>query len=317
MIRIGIDAMGGDHAPDVIVEGALAAVGEVYPDSRIVLFGDSVVIKNVMAGLKVSRDTFDVVHTTEVITMKDHASKAWARKPDSSIRVGFNYLKEGKIDGFASAGSTGAMLVGAMYSAELIRGVIRPGISATVSTTDGGSMLLLDVGLNVDCRPDVLDQYGLLGSAYAQAVLGKEKPRVALLNIGEEKEKGNLATKAAYEIMDENESINFVGNIEPNDIFTGKIADVVVCDGFVGNTILKQMEGFYEIARERGIRDAYIDKLNYEVVGGTVILGINAVVLIGHGRSSALAIKNMILQTERTVRSGLVEKLQNAFRNIQ
>lgn len=316
MIRIGIDAMGGDNAPDLIIEGALHALTELENGSRIVLFGDRVVIDNVLASKKVAGDMFDIVHTSEVITMQDHAAKAWNRKPDSSIRVGFDYLKNNKIDGFASAGSTGAMLVGAVYCAEPIRNVIRPGISALVSTTDGGSVLLLDVGLNVDCKPDVLEQYGILGSAYMQAVMNKEKPRVALLNIGEEREKGNLATKAAYELMEENAFINFVGNIEANDIFTGRIADVVVCDGFVGNTILKQTEGFYEIARERGIRDSYIDKLNYEYVGGTVILGINAVVLIGHGRSSALAVKNMILQTEKTVKSGLVDKLKDTFRNF-
>ena len=316
MVRIGIDAMGGDNAPDLIIEGALQAVTELSGDSRIVLFGDRVVIGNVLASKKTPADVFDIVHTSEVITMQDHAAKAWNRKPDSSIRVGFDYLKNNKIDGFASAGSTGAMLVGAVYSAEPIRNVIRPGISALVSTTDGGSVLLLDVGLNVDCKPDVLEQYGLLGSAYMQAVMNKEKPRVALLNIGEEREKGNLTTKAAYELMEESNSINFVGNIEANDIFTGRIADVVVCDGFVGNTILKQTEGFYEIARDRGVRDAYIDKLNYEYVGGTVILGINAVVLIGHGRSSALAVKNMILQTERAVKSGLVDKLKDTFRNF-
>lgn len=139
-------------------------------------------------------------------------------------------------------------------------------ISALISTLDGGSFLLLDVGLNVDCKPDVLDQYGLIGSAYAEAVLAKANPRVALLNIGES-EKGNLTTKAAYELMADNGCYNFVGNIEANEIFTGRKADVVVCDGFVGNTILKQTRSFYELARMRGINDDYIDKLNYEFVG--------------------------------------------------
>lgn len=315
MLRIGIDAMGGDYAPDVIVEGALSALGELDSGNRIVLFGDRVVIANAMAVRKIPADAFDIVHATEVITMDDHASKAWNRKPDASIRVGFERLKQGEIDGFASAGSTGAMLVGAMYSAGPIRGVIRPAISCLVPTIGGGSVLLLDVGLNVDCKPDVLDQYGLLGHAYAQAVLGIERPGIALLNIGEEREKGNLATKAAHELMEENDAFHFVGNIEPDEIFTGERADVVVCDGFVGNTVLKQTEGFYEIARKRGIRDAYIDKFNYEAVGGTVVLGINAVVLIGHGKSSATAVRNMILQAERTIKSGLTDKLQDTFGN--
>lgn len=308
--------MGGDHAPDVIIDGAAMALEETGSDCRLVLFGDEGRIRELIARKGLPEDVFEIVHTTEVITMEDHSAKAYAQKEDSSIRVGYRYLKENRIDGFASAGSTGAMLVGAVYSAETIRNVIRPTISALVSTTDGGKVLLLDVGLNVDCKPDVLDQYGVIGSVYAEAVLGIERPRISLLNIGEEKEKGNLATKAAWELMAENERINFVGNIEPNEIFTGRKADVVVCDGFVGNTILKQTEGFYEIARQRGIRDGYIDKLNYEFVGGTAVLGINAVVLVGHGRSSALAVKNMILQTKRAVEAGLVHKLQAIFSNF-
>lgn len=316
MIKIGIDAMGGDSAPEAVVAGAVLALGELGGESKIVLFGDQKQIEAILSAYDAPNNAFEIVHTSEVISMKDHAAKAYGQKTDSSIVVGFNYLRENKIDGFASAGSTGAMMVGAIYSAQTIRNVIRPTISALVSTTDGGNVLLLDVGLNVDCKPDVLDQYGVIGSAYAEAVVGKKNPRIALLNIGEEKEKGNLTTKATYELMESNKLINFVGNIEPNDIFTGKVADVVVCDGFVGNTILKQTEGFYEIAKARGIKDGYIDQLNYEYVGGTAVLGINAVVLIGHGRSSALAIKNMILQTEMTIKSGLINKLQDTFRNF-
>ena len=316
MLRIGIDAMGGDQAPGVVLKGCLMACDELGSESSIILFGDKELIGRSLADLGLPEDSFEIVHASEVITMDDHAAKAYNQKADSSIRVGYKHLKEKKIDGFASAGATGAMLVGAMYSAETIRNVIRPAISALVSTTDGGSVLLLDVGLNVDCKPDVLDQYGLIGSAYAESVLNKKNPRIALLNIGEEREKGNLITKAAYGLMDDSGKYNFVGNIEPNEIFTGNVADVVVCDGFVGNTILKQTEGFYEIARQRGIHDEYIEKLNYEFVGGTAVLGINAVVLIGHGRSSALAIKNMILQTEMTIKGNLVEKLQETFRNF-
>jgi glycerol-3-phosphate acyltransferase PlsX len=316
MLRIGIDAMGGDYAPDVIIEGAVMAHEESGRECKLVLFGDSGRIRQLVSAKGLPDNTFEIVHTTEVITMEDHAAKAYGQKADSSISVGFRHLKDHRIDGFASAGSTGAMLVGAVYSAETIRNIIRPAISALVATTNGGKMLLLDVGLNVDCKPDVLDQYGVIGSVYAKSVLGIDSPRIALLNIGEEKEKGNLATKAAYDLLVENERINFVGNIEANEIFTGAKADVVVCDGFVGNTILKQTEGFYEIAKERGIKDSYIDKLNYEFVGGTAVLGINSVVVIGHGRSSALAVKNMILQTMATVKAGLVHKLQDIFSNF-
>ncbi len=316
MLRIGVDAMGGDSAPRVVVQGALMALKHIAPDTRLVLFGDGAQLRELLAGEGASDDLFDIVHTSEVITMDDHPAKAFSQKADSSIRVGFDYLREGRIDGFASAGATGPMMVGAMYSIGTIPGVIRPAISALVSTLDGGSFLLLDVGLNVDCKPDVLEQYGLIGSAYMETVLGKSSPRVALLNIGGESEKGNLATKAAHELMAAGGKFNFVGNIEANEIFSGEKADVVVCDGFVGNTILKQTEGFYEIARRRGIADDYVDRLNYEFVGGTAVLGINAVVVIGHGRSSALAIQNMIRQTERTVRGGLTNKLKDTFRNF-
>ena len=316
MRRLGIDAMGGDYAPRVVVEGALLSLQYIDSDTRLVLFGDEGLIRQVMSEKGAPADAFDIVHTTEVIGMDDHPAKAYNQKADSSIRVGYQYLQEHKIDGFASAGATGAMLVGAMYSVQTVRGVIRPAISALISTIDGGCFLLVDVGLDNDCKPDELKQYGLLGRPYAGTELGKANPPVALLNIGEEKEKGNLATKAAHELMAENGNYNFVGNIEANEIFTGNKADVVVCDGFVGNTILKQTEGFYELARIRGLNDDYINRLNYEFVGGTAVLGINAVVLIGHGRSSALAIQNMIRQTEKTVKSGLVEKLQDTFRNF-
>lgn len=308
--------MGGDHAPDVVLEGALIAVGELDDASKLVLFGDKATIDRFLAGHNVPAERFEAVHTSEVIEMTDHASKAYSEKKDSSIRTGFSYLKSGRIDGFASAGATGAMMVGAMYAVEKIRNVIRPAISALISTTGGGKFVLLDVGLNVDCRPDVLDQYGVIGSTYAKAVLGLENPRVAMLNVGGEREKGNLTAKAAHELMSNNQEINFTGNIEANEIFSGQKADVVVCDGFVGNTILKLTEGFYEMARLRGIQDEYIDKLNYEVVGGTAVLGINAVVVIGHGRSSALAVKNMILQTETTIKRGLVHQLQDIFYNF-
>jgi glycerol-3-phosphate acyltransferase PlsX len=225
--------------------------------------------------------------------------------------VGFGHLKAGLIDGFASAGNTGAMLVGSMYTVRAIEGVIRPTISSHIPVMGGRTALLLDVGLNVDCKPDVLDQYGMLGSIYAEKVLGIPKPRVALLNIGEEKEKGNLATKAAYEIMEGTEKYNFVGNIEGKQIFTGDVADVIVCDGFVGNIVLKQAEGMYEIIQRLGApENEFSDGLNYENIGGTPVLGVNAVVTVGHGRSTPKAICNMILQTERTARSGIVSLIK-------
>ena len=313
MLRIGIDAMGGDYAPLAVVKGAIEASKEIAAESRIVLFGDKTQIEAILRDENCPPDTFEIVHTTEVIEMNDHPAQAFAKKADSSVVVGFKYLAEGKIDGFASAGSTGAMMVGCMYTVKQIEGIIRPTISASISTVRGGRVVLLDVGLNVDCKPDVLYQYGIIGSVYAQNVLKIENPRVALLNIGEEREKGNLATKAAHELMSEGGQFNFIGNIESRHIFTGEYADVVVCDGFVGNTILKMAEGFYEIAKTQGVSNTFIDQLNYESVGGTPVLGINGNVLIGHGCSSPLAIKNMVLQTEKTIKGKLVTKLREIF----
>ena len=307
--------MGGDFAPEAAVQGAVLALEAIGPDSRIVLFGDEAKIKAVLEAEGCSAERFDIVATTEVIEMGDHPAKAFQAKADSSITVGFGYLAKGAIDGFASAGSTGAMMVGSMYAVKPIEGVIRPAISSIVPTIAGRPALLLDVGLNVDCKPEVLAQYGLIGSIYAEAVLGIGKPRVAVLNIGGEETKGNAQTKATYELLKEDGRINFVGNVEGSYIFTGQVADVIVCDGFVGNTVLKMAEGLYRINKKLGGGNAFWDAMNYENVGGTPVLGVNAPVIIGHGISSARAIKSMILSTEQCIKADLTVKLQHAFKN--
>ncbi len=316
MLKIGVDAMGGDFAPEAAVKGAVMALGAVDAESRIVLFGDRERIEAVLAAEGCPAERFDIVHTTEVIEMGDHPAKAFQAKADSSITVGFGHLAKGAVHGFASAGSTGAMMVGSMYAVKPIEGVIRPTISSAVPTVSGRPALLLDVGLNVDCRPEVLAQYGLIGAIYSEAVLGVERPRVALLNIGEEEAKGNAQTKAAHELMKADGRYDFVGNIEGSHLFSGKVADVIVCDGFVGNTALKMAEGFFRINRALGCADnPFWAAMNYENVGGTPVLGVNAPVVIGHGCSSPLAIKNMILTTERCVRAALSGKLRAAFGN--
>ena len=307
--------MGGDFAPEAAVQGAVLALEAIGPDSRIVLFGDEAKIKAVLEAEGCSAERFDIVATTEVIEMGDHPAKAFQAKADSSITVGFGYLAKGAIDGFASAGSTGAMMVGSMYAVKPIEGVIRPAIVGTMDEIAGRPALLLDVGLNVDCKPEVLAQYGLIGSIYAEAVLGIGKPRVAVLNIGEEETKGNAQTKATYELLKEDGRINFVGNVEGSYIFTGQVADVIVCDGFVGNTVLKMAEGLYRINKKLGGGNAFWDAMNYENVGGTPVLGVNAPVIIGHGISSARAIKSMILSTEQCIKADLTVKLQHAFKN--
>ena len=317
MIRIGLDAMGGDFAPEAAVRGAVMALDSLGNDSRIVLYGDADAIRALLASEGVAEGRFDIVATSEVIEMGDHPVRAFQQKRNSSIVVGFQHLTEGQIDGFASAGSTGAMMVGSTQVVRVVEGVVRPAISTVVPTMTGAPVVLLDVGLNIDCKPDVLEQYALIGSIYAESVLGVEKPRVALLNIGTEPSKGNLQAKAAYELMQvggESGHYNFVGNVEASHIFTSKVADVVVCDGFVGNTILKLTEGFYSINEAIGTTNSFWQGLNYENIGGTPVLGINAPVVIGHGKSTAEAIKSMILSTERTISNNLVEKLKEAFK---
>ena len=315
MLKIGLDAMGGDFAPEAAVKGAVMASAEIGADSKIVLFGDKERIEAILAGENCPADRFEIVPTTEVIEMGDHPAKAFQQKADSSITVGFGYLAKGAVDGFASAGSTGAMMVGSMYAVKPIEGVIRPAISSLIPTVTGHPALLLDVGLNVDCKPEVLAQYGLIGSIYAEAVLGIRKPRVAVLNIGEEETKGNTQSKATYELLKADDRIDFVGNVEASYLFTGKVADVVVCDGFVGNTVLKMAEGLYHINKKLGGGNAFWDAMNYENVGGTPVLGVNAPVVIGHGISSPKAIRSMILSAERCITADLTAKLQRAFKN--
>lgn len=307
--------MGGDFAPEAAVKGAVMALDAVGTDSRIVLFGDEERIRAVLAAEGCPAERFDIVATTEVIEMGDHPAKAFQTKTDSSITVGFVHLAKGAVQGFASAGSTGAMMVGSMYAVKPIDGVIRPTISSVVPTVAGRPALLLDVGLNVDVKPEVLVQYGLIGSIYAESVLGIENPRVALLNIGEEPTKGNAQTKATYEAMKADGKFNFVGNVEGLHIFSGKVADVIVCDGFVGNTVLKMAEGLYRINRAMGADNPFWNAMNYEHVGGTPVLGVGATVIIGHGSSTPLAIKNMILSTERSIKADFPAKLQRAFKN--
>ena len=318
MIRIGIDAMGGDFAPEVAIEGAVMSLNLLDKESRIVLFGDEKRIVELLKKHNCPVDKFDIVATSQVIEMGDHPAKAFIAKSDSSMTVGFKYLAEGKIDGFASAGSTGAMMVGSMQVIKPIEGVIRPVLATLIPTVSAEKGIqqgvLMDVGLNVDAKPEVLAQYGLLGSIYAKSALGIDNPRVALLNIGEEEGKGNAQAKATYDLMKENKHYNFVGNVESSYVFTGKIADVVVCDGFVGNTILKMVEGFYQINTRMGLTNPFWTAMNYENVGGTPVLGVNAPVTIGHGKSTPLAIKNMILSTEHAIESGLVENLKSTFK---
>ncbi len=311
-MKIGLDVMGGDFAPEVTVLGAISAYDKLHKHGRLVLIGDAKAIVEICTREKFEPNLFDIVDAPDTIHMSDHPSKAFAQKTRSSIYVGYELLSAGKIDAFASAGSTGAMMVGAMYTVKSIPGIIRPGIAVATPRTDGAVNVLIDVGLNPDCKPDVLYQYGLLGSLYAEFVYNIPKPRVALLNIGAEAEKGDLLTKSAHVLMAGAKDYNFIGNVEGNEIFMDK-ADVIVCDGFVGNVLLKAAEGFNHIVKRRGIEDNFFEAFNPDNYGGTPVLGINSNVIIGHGASNSTAIQNMILLTQDVIEADLPAKIKKYF----
>ena len=304
--------MGGDYAPEQTMLGAIAAYKELPSSVKLVLIGDRDAILSILKRENVSADVFEIVHAPEVIEMADHPTKAIQQKPNSSISIGFQLLKEKKIDAFSSAGNTGAMLVGSMFSVKSIPGIMRPAISTLVPKVNGGWGLILDVGVNADCKPEVLNQFAVLGSLFAQHVLHINDPKVGLMNIGEEEEKGNLLTKEAHQLLKEAKDIHFVGNVEGRDLFNNK-ADVIVCDGFTGNVILKLAESFYVLIKKNNLQSEYFDRFNYEDYGGTPILGVNSTVIIAHGISKAKAIKNMILLSKDVVEVGLSDKIAAAF----
>jgi glycerol-3-phosphate acyltransferase PlsX len=314
-MKIGFDIMGGDYAPKEAILGAIQAQPVIGSSGRIVLIGDEAEAKKLLKENNADESAFDFVHTTEVIGMGEHPTKAISQKKDSSISVGFRLLATRQIDAFVSAGNTGAMLVGSMFSIKPIEGVIRPCITSIIPKPNGKLGLLLDVGANADCKPDVLFQFGVLGSLLMKHTYGIENPRVGLMSVGEEKEKGNLVTIAAHNIMAESGQLNFVGNVEGRDLLSDK-ADVYVCEGFVGNVVLKAFESIYYVMKKRGINDEYFDSMNYENYGGTPILGVNAPVIIGHGISNAKAFKNMILSAKSVIDTRLCELIKESFRNL-
>jgi glycerol-3-phosphate acyltransferase PlsX len=311
-MKIGLDIMGGDYAPKAAVLGAIEAYKVLNAGQKLVLIGDREIALSILQENNFNPDNFEFVHTTEVIGMGEHPTKAIVQKPESSIAIGFKLLKEGAIQAFSSAGNTGAMLVGSMFSVKTIPGVIRPAMTAIVPKLKGGLGIILDVGANADCKPDVLFQFGVLGSLLAESVYGIANPRVALMNIGEEEEKGNLLLQGTYPLMKNTNLFNFVGNIEGRDLFEDN-NDVVVCDGFTGNVILKLAESFYVITLKKKFEDEFFARFDYEQYGGSPILGVNAPVVVGHGISNPKAIKNMVLLSRNIIETNLIEKIKLAF----
>ena len=312
-MRIGVDIMGGDFAPDATLLGAALARKELPDDIELVLLGDQHAIEDIISREGYDPGGFKVFHTPQSILMEDHPAKVFSDKPNSGIAIGLRMLKQGKLDGFASVGNTGAMLVGTMQIVNSIPGVIRPSLAIPIPNDHGTPTILLDIGLNPDSRPDVLYQYGILGSLYAEQVHGISNPRVGLLNIGKEEEKGNLLTRATYQAMKGTKDFNFIGNVEGNDFFRNNGVDVMVCDGFVGNVLVKEMEAFYALLKRRRINDEFTDRFNFERYGGTPILGILSTVLIGHGISNPEAIKTLILQTRDVIGSNIIGKIKEKF----
>lgn len=311
-MKIGVDAMGGDFAPSAIVNGAVLAAKELPSGVSIVLIGQREAIQAVLDKENFTGSNIEITEATEVIEMGEHPVKAMQAKPNSSIGVGFKLLKTGQIDVFASAGNTGAMMVGSLFALKTIEGVQRPAIAGFAPQTDGNLAVMVDIGANADVKPEMLDQFGLLGSVYCKATTGIENPRVGLMNIGEEEEKGSLIVQQAYKIMKENPKINFVGNLEGKDFFKGK-ADVIVTDGFTGNILLKMGESLYGIMKNKGVENDFLDKTNYEAVGGSPIIGVNGNVVIAHGASSPTAIKNMINLCQQIVTSKVTDKIKEAL----
>jgi glycerol-3-phosphate acyltransferase PlsX len=312
-MKIAVDAMGGDFAPEAIVEGVLMAAAELPQDVNIVLIGRQSVVESLLRQKEANTsDRIELVDASDVIDMGEHPTKALSQKPNSSIGVGFKLLKEGVVDAFCSAGNTGAMHVGALFSVKSIEGVLRPCIAGFVPQITGGYAVMLDIGANADCKPEMLAQFGEIGSIYAQYTFGIDKPRVALMNIGSEEQKGSLVAQAAHQLLKDNRRINFIGNMEGNEFFAGK-ADVIVADGFTGNALFKLGESFYTMASKRNISDEFLDKTNYESVGGSPILGVNGNVIIAHGISSPTAIKNMITLAIRQVESNAYVKIAQAM----
>ena len=314
-MRIGLDVMGGDFAPKATIEGACLALNEITSSDRIVLIGPNEIILEELKLYGTSHESFDIVDAPEVIGMGEHPTRAIVQKPNASISVGFQMLKKGALDAFSSAGNSGAMVVGSMYSVNTIQGIIRPCTAAIVPKENGSIAILLDVGTITDTKPDVMYQFGILGSLFAESVYRIQNPRVALLNLGHEAEKGNILCQSSFALMKDSKDFNFAGNIEGRDILKDK-ADVIVCDGFTGNVVLKLMESVYRMLVKRGLRDEYIDRMNYENYGGTPLIGVNSTVIIGHGISNSLAIKNMILLSKEMHEVNLTSKIQKALQKF-
>ncbi|MGL5439068.1 MAG: phosphate acyltransferase PlsX [Filifactoraceae bacterium] len=325
-MKIGIDVMGGDNAPVSTIKGAVMALEE-FPELTMVLVGDMGKIDELLEEEKYDKSRVEIVHASEVIENEDKPVKAIRSKKDSSMVVGLKLLKDKVIDGFVSAGNTGALLAGGIFVVGRIKGIDRPALGGFYPTLKG-STVILDVGANADCKPRNLEEFGVMGGLYAKEVLGLENPRVALVNIGAEETKGDELYIETHKLLKESNSINFVGNIEARYIPDGDV-DVVICDGFTGNIIIKTTEGVAAALMKRmkecllsnlkGKLGAVLIKDNlrelrnmfdYEELGGAPLLGLDGAIIKAHGSSSPKAIKNAIKAAKVFHSSGVLDKIK-------
>lgn len=329
-VRIVVDAMGGDFAPLNDVSGAIIAAEEKPDDLEIILVGKEELIREELKKHKISPSNIFVQDAREVVDMNDSPTDSLKSKPDSSLNVGMKLLREKKAEAFVSAGNTGAVMAAATLRLGRLEGVGRPTIGSLFPTEKGRTMVF-DVGASVDCKAQHLLEFATMGSIYVKNIYGVESPTVGLLSVGEEKSKGDILTLEAHELL-ENSSINFVGNVEGRDILSGK-TDIVVCDGFTGNVILKFAESVLGLLKSkfrdyasRGplkklwvgmmygtLKNVVLKDFDYQEYGGVPLLGVNGVVIIGHGKSSPIAIKNMIYRAEDVVRKEVNSKIRTGL----
>ncbi|MGH7369706.1 MAG: phosphate acyltransferase PlsX [Candidatus Methylomirabilaceae bacterium] len=323
--RVALDAMGGDQAPAVNVEGAVAAAREL--GLSVLLVGDEQEISRSLERYSTNGLGIAICHAPETVGMQESPSAALRKKKHSSIRIGLELVKRGDADAFISAGNTGAVMATALYTFGPVPGVERPAIAIAVPTLRGNS-IVIDVGANVDCKPRHLLQFAIMGDVYARQIIGKTSPTVGLLSIGEEESKGNELTREAFKALEEQPSINFIGNIEGREVFRGA-ADIIVCDGFTGNVALKISESaaefFAALLREelskgvvgtvaallaRGAFRRFKKRVDYTEYGGAPLLGVKGVCVISHGRSTAKAIKNAIRVAAECAESRVIEHIR-------
>lgn len=313
-MRIGLDAFGGDYVPQNPLQGVALALSELPSNVEIVLIGPEPELRAKARQLGLPLEPpIALLHAEEVVGMHENPSRSIVQKPKSSISVGIEALKEKRIDVFISAGNTGAVVAASVLKLGNLPGVSRPTLGAFYPYGDNQYSLICDVGANVDCKPEHLVQFAQLGSVYMQEVMGIARPRIALLNVGEEPSKGNLVAQQAYALLQQHPGIHFVGNAEGR-VLTQGFADVYVTDGFVGNILLKFGESLYELLREKVPPNPTLERMNYENIGGLPFIGTQGNVVIGHGISSPKAFRNMIRVATSIVQARLTEKIAAAFK---